>query len=79
MGTSTPPAFKMPKTAGINSGRFFSHRPTRSPGFTPKSRASCAATPSDCARRVWYVNSVSPQNIATFSRSLLNGRGEGSG
>src|ERR1019366_4768396 len=38
MGTTTAPAWRMPKRAGMNSGQFLSHIPTRSPGLTPKSR-----------------------------------------
>ena len=35
IGTTTPPASKIPNNTGTNSGQFFSHKPTRSPGCTP--------------------------------------------
>jgi len=42
----------MPKTAGMNSGRFFSQSATRSPDFTPNLPVNSAATARDCVNSV---------------------------
>ena len=52
MGTTTPPADKMPNTDETNSGQFFTHSATRSPGLTPNLPLNSAATARDCADSV---------------------------
>src|SRR5437588_3069172 len=66
MGTTTPPACSTPKIALMNSGQFFSQRPTRSCGRTPKSSCRRAAIQQDCARSLSYEYSESPQKTAVF-------------
>src|SRR5882724_2259615 len=67
MGTATPPACRMPKRAGTNSGQFLSHKPTRSPGFTPNTRRKWPETSSVFCPRALNEYSRSPQNKAILS------------
>src|SRR5438132_3110752 len=66
MGTTTPPACSTPKIALMNSGQFFSQRPTRSCGRTPKSSCRRAANQQDCVRSLSYEYSEAPQKTAVF-------------
>ncbi len=63
----------MPKTAGMNSGQFLSHNPTRSPGFTPawfRRKAAARAVSSESSR---YEYSRTPQNSAILFRCRSTG------
>jgi hypothetical protein len=53
MGTTTAPACNIPKSAGMNSGQFLSHKPTRSPGFTPMRLCKNPATRAVSSENSW--------------------------
>src|SRR4051812_9781224 len=53
--------------AGTNSGQFFNHKPTRSPGWTPSFSRSSWAIQRDCAHSWANVISASPQKIAVLA------------
>src|SRR5262249_30925330 len=71
IGTTTVPASRIPKKAGTNSGQFFSHKPTRSPGFTPNCDFNRSETKTVTSQSFPYEYSCSPQYRAIFSRCLL--------